>query len=973
MGISRRTFLVGAGVGATGVALGLYALRPRPGLVYPEVVKSAARELAYGDWSDLYRERWQWDRVAKSSHNRANCFSACSWNLFVKEGVVWREEQHAVYDASREGLPDFNPRGCQKGACHSDLEQSEARIRYPLRRVGERGEGKWKRISWDEAYDAVADACIDAALEAGSETIVHDHGTTNIDYGPDALSEMRWTLAMGTTLIDSWAGVGDMPNGVVQTQGIFMADGTADDWFLSDYIVVWVANPAYTRIPDVHFIHEARYRGAKLVVVSPDLSATSIHADLWVNVKQETDAAFGLAAANVIIEEGLYDEAAVREQTDLPFLVREDDGRYLRESDLHAGGSEELFYLWDEAAEQRVPAPGCAGEGSHRIALEGIEPALEGRWPVELADGSQVRVRPLFQLLREHLNASYTPEKQEATTGVKASVVRAFARGMAGAKASMVYASLGACKNHHSDLFQRSIALLMAITGNQGRQGGGLRIASFWPMKGLEEISGGDFRPSLPEIVQLASKGLTRGLMPTDWEELYTQYTAHFPITPLMPFLYHHAGYDTIWNRPAQRDSSFPRELSEYMNEAVEKGWVPVHPAPGTRPRVFIFSGCNPLRRWPSPQTAREQFWPKLDLIVSVNFRMSTSTLWSDIVLPAASYYEKYGVKYGVSAMPYIVPCEQATAPLGESKSDYEIFASLAQRVSERAKARGITEPVKGPKGRPLDLTGVFDSWSLDGELDPQDPLAVMDRIFRRTDLVGNISAEQALELGVVPVVKTGDYTLSNQSCSTFEPGDTLTPYRWFAEDKIRWPTITGRMQFLIDHPWFIEAGESLPVHKDSPGMLSAYPLRLTSAHTRWSIHAISRDQKLLLQLQRGEPVVWMHPGDMASRGLEDHDAIRVHNEHGAFEARVKPADRMQPGTLQIFHAWEPYQFKGWEGPQAPVVSPLKPTHLAGGYGQLHYRMFYNAPSHNPRGVGVEVEKAEVEKAEVEKAEIENA
>jgi nitrate reductase alpha subunit len=95
----------------------------------------------------------------------------------------------------------------------------------------------------------------------------------------------------------------------------------------------------------------------------------------------------------------------------------------------------------------------------------------------------------------------------------------------------------------------------------------------------------------------------------------------------------------------------------------------------------------------------------------------------------------------------------------------------------------------------------------------------------------------------------------------------------------------------------------------------------------------------------------------MTRRGLEDHDRIRIRNEHGAFEARVKPADRIQPGMVQIFHAWEPYQFKGWEGQQAPVVSAWKPTHLAGGYGQLHYRMFYNGPGHNPRGVGVEVEK----------------
>jgi len=959
MAISRRGFLVGAGVGATGLALGLYALTPRskPGLVYPAASRFPVDPIAYDDWSDLYREAWRWDHIAKGSHNRANCFSACSWNLFVKDGVVWREEQNAVYDATRDGLPDFNPRGCQKGACHSDLEQGEARVLHPLRRVGERGEGKWKRISWDEAYDEIADACIDAAVDAGTEAIVHDHGTTNIDYGPDALSEMRFINAMGSTLIDSWAGVGDMPNGVVQTQGIFMADGTADDWFLSDYIVVWVANPAYTRIPDVHFMHEARYRGAKLVVVSPDLSASAIHADLWVNVKHETDAAFALAAAQVMIEEGLYDDGAVREQTDLPFLVREDDGHYLRESDLRAGGLANLFYLWDEATGAPVPAPGCEGEGGHRLALDAIRPALEGRWPVVLADGTEVWVRPLFEVLRAHLNESYTPEAQEATSGVAPSTVRSFARDMAGARASMVYASLGACKNHHSDLFQRAISLLMAITGNQGRQGGGLRIASFWPMKGLEEISGGNFMPSLGEIAKLAAKGLWRGLTPSDWETLYTDYTAHFPITPLMPFLYHHGGYDTVWDDPAQQSPSHPREFGAYMKEAVDKEWIPIHPEPGTRPRVFLFSGSNPLRRWPSPQTAKKYLWPKLDLIVSVNFRMSTSSLWSDIVLPAASYYEKYGIKYGVSAMPYIVPCERATEPLAEAKSDYEIFGALARRVAERARARGVVEPVVGPKGRPHDLTKVFEDWSLDGELDPADPLAAIDRILRRTDIVGNVSAEQAFALGAVPVVAGGEYTLSNQACSDFEPGEPLTPYRWFKEDKIRWPTLSGRMQFLIDHPWFVEAGEALPVHKPSPGMLSGYPLRLTSGHTRWSIHTISRDQKLLLRLQRGEPVVWMHPRDMLEREIEDHDAIRVHNAHGAFEARVKPADRMQPGMVQMFHAWEPYQFKNWEGPQAPVASPCKPTHLAGGYGQLHYRMFYNAPGHNPRGVGVEIEK----------------
>jgi DMSO reductase family type II enzyme molybdopterin subunit len=957
MAITRRSLLVGAGAGAAGLALGFYALRPRKGLVYPDVARSPAEPIHYGDWSDVYREQWKWDRVAKGTHNRANCFSACSWNLFVKDGVVWREEQNAICDASRPDVPDFNPRGCQKGACHSDLHLGESRLLHPIRRVGERGEGRWKRIGWDEALDEVADACIDAALEAGTETIIHDHGTTNAGFGPDSSAEIRWNLAMGTTLLDSWAGVGDMPNGLVQTQGLFNADGTTDDWFLSDYIVLWVANPAYTRIPDVHFIHEARYRGAKLAIISPDLSASAIHSDLWINVKQETDAAFGLAAAQVILEEGLHDDEAVREQTDLPFLVRTDTGRYLRESDLERDGRDDLFYIWDEARDEMAEAPGCEGEGSHLLALGQRRPALHGRYSVKLADGREIAVRPLMQRLREHLSADYTPEAQEATTGVPASLLRRFARDLANAPAAMIYASWGACKNYHSDLFQRAMALLMAITGNQGKKGGGLRVASWWELKGADELGGGDYRPPLGKILKLTARGLSRGLGPADWEKVYTDYSNHYPITPLMPFLYHHGGYDEVWDRTEHQDPSMPRPTAEYMKEAVERGWIPIHPEPGTRPRVFIFSGCNPLRRWPSPQTAKKHLWPKLDLIVSTNFRMSTSSMWADIVLPVASYYEKYGIKYGVSSFPYIVISEPATPPLGESRCDFEVFGTLARRVVERARERGIDRPVKGPKGRPLDLSKVFDTWSLDGVLDPMDPRAAMDRVFRSSDLVGNVSADEAIKLGAVPVVKEGTFTLVNSACSSFEPGDTFTPYRWFSEDKLRWPTITGRMQFLIDHPWFMEGGEALPVHKDSPGMRSGFPLRLTSGHTRWSIHAISRDQKMLLRLQRGEPAVWMHPGDMAQRGLRDHDRIRVYNGHGAFEARVRPGARIQPGMIQLYHAWEPFQFKGWRGQQDPVAAPWKPLHLAGGYGQLHYRMFYNSPGHNPRGVGVDVEK----------------
>lgn len=969
MAVSRRAFLTGAGIGAVGLGLGLHYLRPKEGITYPEIIKQAINKVTYGNFSDVYREKWTWDKVVKGSHNRANCFSACSWNLFVKEGIVWREEQNAIYEQTRPDVPDFNPRGCQKGGCYSNLQQEPSRILHPLKRIGERGEGKWKRITWDEAYDEIADAVIAAAIKDGIETVVHDNGTTNNDYGPDSIGEMRWANALGCTQIDSWAGVGDMPNGLVQTWGMYNADGTSDDWFLSDFIVLWVANPAYTRIPDVHFVHEARYRGAKLVVVSPDFSASTIHADMWINVEQETDAAFGLAAANVIIEEKLYDDEAVREQTDLPFLVREDNGRYLREQDVKSNGKDDTFYFWDETANAMAIAPGCAGEGGTHIHLKGMKPALDGRWQVKLANGSEIWVRPLFQVMRDHLNASYTPLKQEATTGVKASVVETFARGLAGANAAMIYSSWGACKNYHSDLYQRAMALLMAITGNQGKKGGGYRVAAWWELKGADEMGAAEFQPAMEDVLKMIPKtmrGLTQGqfenplkaLTPREWEWLYTGYSNNFPITPLMPFLYHHGGYDTVWADPKFQDPDFPKPTKEYMDEAVAKGWMPIHPPPEKSVNVYIFTGANPLRRWPSPQTAKAHFWKDVPLIVSSNWRWSTSTLYSDIVLPVAAYYEKYGVKYCVSSMPYIVACEQATPPLGDSKIDFEVFGMLAKRVTDKAKAQGLgVMPGKGPLGRDLDLTTVYDGWTMQGAIDPMNPRACMDRLFSRSPTVGHISGDDAMRIGVVPVVAESTFSLVNQTCGDFKPDDTMTPFEWFSRDKMSWPTITGRQQFLLDHPWFEECGESLPVHKDSPGMRSGYPLRLTSGHTRWSIHSFQRDQKLLLRLQRGEPAGWMHPKDMDARGIEDHDKIRIFNDHGSFELRVHRAPSMQPGMVQVYHAWEPFQFKQWKGQQEPIAAPWKPTHLAGGYGQLHYRMYYNSPGHAPRGIGIEVEK----------------
>ena len=909
--------------------------------------KEAGEHASYGSWQDLYREKWTWDRVVKGTCNRADCIAACSLNLFVKDGIVWREEQNPIFDQPNASVPDFNPRGCQKGICYSDLMYDPSRIKYPLRRVGERGSGKWERISWDEALTEIADKIIDVCLEDGPESVVYDFGTTNIDFGPGTPAEQHLTRLIGTTTLDEWAGVGDLPMGAIQTWGLFNADGTSDDWFNAETILVWLGNPVYTRVPDVHFMWEARYHGTNVVTIAPDYNATAVHSDLWINPRVGTDAALALAMCQVIVEERLLKEQYVQEQTDLPFLLREDTRRFLRQCDLVEGGKEEVFYVWDRASNEPREAPGTAGQEEASIALGDLDPALEGKFIVKLADGQQVSVRPVFALLRERLR-DYTPELAAQTTGVSASVIRRLAHQVAESRAVMVFCSWGSCKHYHMDLVQRSIILLLALTGNTGKRGAGMRIGAWWNMslsydRSVGSLAGGGERAKVRDLEKMM-KALMR---------------ANSSMTPVMVWLYaHDEGYAKLVDTPAYHDPDLPRPISEYMAEALDKGWMPLYPKQGKSPRIFLYTGMNPLRRWPAPDVTREHLWSKLELIVTWEFRMSSSAMYSDIILPAAGWHEKSGVKFCQSYVPYICVGEKAVEPLYESKNEFDIMANLAATIERRAQERE-EDAYTDAFGNEHDLREIARLWSYDGEFGEGDAEKALAVSFELSEPVGDVSWEEAAHAGAVRIKSAGGYGPITAITSDVREDETVYPFAWFIEGKEPWPTLTGRQQFYIDHPWFLEAGEELPMHKEPPPAGGNYPLRMTGGHTRWSIHAIWRANRTLLRLQRGGPVMYVSPQDAEARGLKDHDLARVRNDVGGFNVRVKLAPSVQPGQVVMYHAWEPYQFEHWVGQQAVNASPLKPLHLVGDYGQLQYRFALAQPSHISRAMTVELEKAD--------------
>jgi DMSO reductase family type II enzyme molybdopterin subunit len=610
--MTRRAFLLGTG-GVLALSLVLLKCKKtgvptdRAAVPHPERVP----DVRYRGFEDVYRNRWQWDSVAKGTHF-VNCWyqRGCNWNVYVKDGLVWREEQSGTYEQIDPKIPDYNPRGCQKGACYSERMYDESRLRHPLKRVGERGAGQWKRVSWDEALNDIADKVIDAMISSdGPGSVIWDQGTAQTNGGA-GVAMMRTSLVLDTPVLDVNTEIGDHRPGAAVTMGKMVFCSSSDDLFYSDLIFIWGGNPIYTQIPNAHFITEARYNGARVITIAPDYSASSIHADQWVPVKVATDAALGLAMAHVMIEDGIYQRKFVQEQTDLPLLVRSDNGRFLRESDVKPGGADDRFYFYDLAAKSIELAP------QKTLALENRDPALEGEYEVQAASG-KLKVTPVFARLRRHLQ-QYAPERAMAICGVAPETIRGLAHDLAKARAATCITQSNFSKFYHGIEMERAQILCFALAGQMGRKGAG--YMSF-PYLSIDAIDGraaatGKQPPKLalaalglkmaPELLKAKFKGYTTEMTTF---ELGRQEYRHGAFPASLLWLYHQAGMEDTYGQTEKWDPAMKRSLDSYMKESVAKGW---QMKPSDRPRIFFEAGGNILRRFRAFDKVADRLLPTL-------------------------------------------------------------------------------------------------------------------------------------------------------------------------------------------------------------------------------------------------------------------------------------------------------------------------------------------------------------------------
>ncbi|MFE1810277.1 nitrate reductase subunit alpha [Streptomyces sp. NPDC059533] len=792
-----------------------------------------------------YRERWAHDKVVRSTHG-VNCTGSCSWQVYVKDGLITWETQATDYPSTGPDRPEYEPRGCPRGASFSWYTYSPTRVRHPhargvlvemyreaKQRLGgdpvaawaeittdpdkrrryqkARGKGGLVRIGWQEALEIAAAAHVHTLREHGPDRIAGFSPIPAMSMASHAVGA-RFHALLGAPMITFYDWYADLPIASPQVFGDQTDVPESGDWWDAAYLMLWGSNVPVTRTPDAHWMTEARYRGQKVVVVSPDYADATKFADEWLHPHPGTDGAMAMAMGHVILKECFVDRQVpyftdyVRRFTDLPFLVELEErepGRHVPGGFVTAADLRLPHDAQDEATRRWMPvllddltgAPvvpngtlgdrwSKSGEGRWNLDLGVVEPRLSlyegagGRSAqvvlprfdetgATLVRGVPTQrignrlVTTVFDLMLaqygvsrpgldgqwptsyEDASVPCTPAWQEAVTSVSASAVlraaREFARTAEQTRGRCMIV-MGAGTNHwfHSDTIYRSFLSLLLLTGCQGVNGGGW--AHYVGQEKVRPFAGWQ---------QLATA--------SDWVRPSRQ-MAGTPYWYLHTDQWRYEGFaaDTL-TAPTARGTLSGAHTADLVARSARRGWMPSAPTFSANPldlgRRVRESGAEPAQwveqqldagrlgfacedpddpaNWPRVLTVwranligssakgneyflrhllgaddnasapeapeehrpREVTWRdeaprgKLDLLLALDFRMTSTTLFADLVLPAATWYEKHDLS-STDMHPYVHAFSPAIDPPWQARTDFEIFQGLAAKVSELAAGR---------------------------------------------------------------------------------------------------------------------------------------------------------------------------------------------------------------------------------------------------------------------------------------------
>ncbi len=311
-------------------------------------------------WEEFYRNRWQHDKVVRSTHG-VNCTGGCSWNIHVKEGIVTWEMQALDYPTIDPEIPPYEPRGCQRGISFSWYLYSPLRVKYPYLRgrlmdlwraarkkfedpveawasiVADekarasyqraRGKGGFRRASWDEVLDIISASTVYTIKKYGPDRVTGFSpipAMSMLSYAAGA----RFLQLVGGVCLSFYDWYCDLPPASPEIWGEQTDVAESADWYHSKFTAVMGSNLNMTRTPDCHFAAEARHNGTKMVVFAPDFNQVAKYADQWVPINSGQDGAFWMAVNHVLLKEHHVDQPSaafldyIKRYTDSPCLVK---------------------------------------------------------------------------------------------------------------------------------------------------------------------------------------------------------------------------------------------------------------------------------------------------------------------------------------------------------------------------------------------------------------------------------------------------------------------------------------------------------------------------------------------------------------------------------------------------------------------------------------------------------------------------
>jgi nitrate reductase alpha subunit len=536
----------------------------------------------------------------------------------------------------------------------------------------------------------------------------------------------------------------------------------------------WIA----TKMPDAHWLTEARLKGTKVVVIACEYSATSSKADEAIVVRPGVTPALSFGLSHVIIKEKLYDADYVRRFTDLPLLVRMDTLKMLRAADVFGGAQALLKQTRVLGQGEAAPPPGAQQEmivpGALRqewgdcvyfdrktkaprpVTRDEVgarstvaDPQLEGAVDVTLENGQTVRCRPVFDLVKEYV-AHFDPKTTEELTWAPAAAIESLARHIAKQPGTTLFAvGMGPNQFFNNDNKDRGIFLLASLTGNVGRIAG--NVGSY----------AGNYRVSLlngsPQYINDNPFDLELDpAKPARPRQFWRAESAHY---------YNHEDHPL-------------RVGNRLLTGATHM------PAPT---KSMWFANANSILgnvKWHYNTVVN--VLPRIEMIAVNDWWWSTSCEWADVVFAVDSWAElKHPDLTASVTNPFLnVFPRTPLKRVFDTRGDVEVLALVGRELAK--------------------LTGdarFDDCWKFvrEGRTD----------VYLQRILNGSANAKGYDIADLEAKARDGVPALLMSRTSPKAVGyEQVT-------DSRPWYTKTGRLEFYRDEDEFIEAGENLPVHRE--------------------------------------------------------------------------------------------------------------------------------------------------------------